>query len=375
MQISLMLLGFVVLLCILFGIFRLRVNKVLFILLWMCVVCCISYTAYHFQLQDNSRQLDLFRYYGEINSYRGMSNRELINSIRFSAEPGRTMLFGFISRLPSNQFLPFISCVLVYTLIGYFLYDAGIGKDDKISFYSLILSMIAVTAMIFYGDVLNTLRCVISYGIICFAYVKFVKNQKYLPVSILLSVLASMLHNTGYFVMIILMVYTIYPRLFRYRWLLVIWRVAIFPVAYLFQQSNILIVNKLGMKVSAYISNIYRHYLYWVCMAMLLLIIQGGVEYLLKRQNKIQLVNPKEIEVMSIFVLLSLGGIVNVAGIRLMFIVAFLFPYFARELVTNLRRDKRLVWVIGFAGSSCGLIIYNLLYFLLQSNRAGAYWG
>lgn len=375
MQISLMLLGFVILLCIMFSVFRLRVNKVIFILLWFCLVCCISYTAYHFQLQDSSWQLDLFRYYGEINSYREMSNRELINSIRFSAEPGRTILFGFVSRLPSNQFLPFISCALVYTLIGYFIYDAGIGKNDKISFYFLLPSMIAVTAMIFYSDVILTLRCVISYGIICFSYVKFVKNRKYLPVFILLGVLAGMLHNTGYFVIVILMVYTVYPRLFRYRWFLVIWRLALLPVAYLLQQSNIFIIYKLGVKISAYTSNIYRHYLYWGCMAVLLLLIQGGVEYLLKRKNKIQLANRKEIEVMSLFVILSLGGIINIAGIRLMFIVAFLFPYFARELATNLRRDKRLVWFIGFAGSSCGLIIYNLLYFLLQSNRAGAYWG
>lgn len=375
MQISLMLLGFVILLCIMFSVFRLRVNKVIFILLWFCLVCCISYTAYHFQLQDSSWQLDLFRYYGEINSYREMSNRELINSIRFSAEPGRTILFGFVSRLPSNQFLPFISCALVYTLIGYFIYDAGIGKNDKISFYFLLPSMIAVTAMIFYSDVILTLRCVISYGIICFSYVKFVKNRKYLPVFILLGVLAGMLHNTGYFVIVILMVYTVYPRLFRYRWFLVIWRLALLPVAYLLQQSNIFIIYKLGVKIAAYTSNIYRHYLYWGCMAVLLLLIQGGVEYLLKRKNKIQLANRKEIEVMSLFVILSLGGIINIAGIRLMFIVAFLFPYFARELATNLRRDKRLVWFIGFAGSSCGLIIYNLLYFLLQSNRAGAYWG
>lgn len=375
MQISLMLLGFVVLLCILFSVFRLRVNKVIFIFLWICVVCCISYMAYHFQLQDNSKQFDLFRYYGEINYYREMSNRELINSIRFSVEPGRTMLFGFISRLPSNQFLPFLSCILVYTLIGYFIYDAGIGKNDKISFYSLLLSMIAVTAMIFYSDVILTLRCVMSYGIICFAYVKYVKNRKYLPVSVLLSVLAGMLHITGYFVMIVLMVYMVCPRLFRYRWFLVSWRIMLRPVGYLLQQSKVLIINRLGMKVSAYSGLIYKHYLYWICMTLLLLIIQGGVEYLLKRKNRIQLSNWKEIEVMSIFVLLSLGGIINIAGIRLMFIVAFLFPYFVRELAMNLRRDKRLIWVIGFAGSSCGLIIYNLLYFLLQSNRAGAYWG
>lgn len=373
-------LSIVVLVCCLYlffvlGILRVKVNKRLFVFLWFCLIFCIGYITYHLQIQKQSSLLDLYRYYGEINSYRNMSMRSLISQMYSGGEPFRILLFGIISRLPDNRYLSLIVGVIVYILIGIFIYDAENKKSNMIGFYSVLLSMIASTAMIFYGEIVIGIRCALAYVIICFAYIIYVKRNKLLPISIFLGIIASMLHSTGFFVMLIIIMYEIFPQLFKFRWILLFWRLGIFPISALLMRSNIVIVNRLGRKISVYFESIYRHYLYWICMMVMLLLIQGGVDYLKKKQRLKCSINRNIIEVMSIFTILSLGGIVNLSGIRLMYIVAFLFPYFAKEFVACLQKDKRVFWFIGFVGSAGGLIIYNCLYFALQYNRAGAYWG
>lgn len=285
--------------CIIYFFMPRKYEWITFVLL----VCGLSVIAYFCVPAETD---DLYRYFITIDRLRDHDLSYLHEQILAGAEhwdalPVAGYYFYFISRLPSNNFLPAITIFFVYGVMYLMLYRCA--SFYKVNKFNLFLGAIFILTTYWYYDTCSGIRNGLAFAIVLLGIYLYFVEKKSILLFIFFSVVACLLHTAAILPVVLAVIVILTGRLAS-------------------KYINILVFFGLsvGGVLMTYLSNVSDNEL-------------------------IQLIADKSESAMDATVSLQTNYFVNIS----VFILSTIIMYYCSYYITNFDRDNRMFFLLKFA--------------------------
>jgi uncharacterized membrane protein YccF (DUF307 family) len=168
------------------------------------ILICFSF----FFVPNSNIRWDLVEHYEEVNAMRGHDFSYALKNSWYSGYYYIAIIYDFlISRLPNNQLMPVIPILLDYGIFMYIHFDRIKAQNEDVVKVSDSLYIFFTWLCIFGLKLaISGLRCVVACTITSLAIYLGCKNKKYIWLSILLFVIAMLIHSFVLVVPIVLLI-------------------------------------------------------------------------------------------------------------------------------------------------------------------------
>jgi len=337
---------------------------------WALIFFGISYATLAFYINP-PYSWDLYRLYNEIDLMRFGGLNYVINSAIYKDLFVTNYLFYFVSLLPSNGFLPFITILIEFFIFTYISVDfKKKNKDMSTMIYAIIFLLYFTLADISLS--LSGIRNVLAFSICGLAlYIDFIQGKKGI-LKWFLYIVPIFIHPSV-IIILILRLFIIFKKIsFKFSFLLLLWVIFLPQITQYLKYSPIKVLNIIGSLMNDY-SNIQVNYDIRILCINIILVSTLLVSslYLLKNQKDIIPLNHINfIRFFILYCLVTLGSITNLILFnRLLFGLAYIFIPIIYYLFKSVSKIKYKFYYFIFM--SCSFIclmfqIYHLYIIFLK---------
>lgn len=161
---------------------------------YLIILCIIAYLYYPYQTSD------LYRVRMYVHDCASMSWSELFNAIvngtsGLSSTPMAMVYYKIIGGIGNDNFIPAISCFIIYGMLFYILYDYKINHDISNKVFSMAIFLLM--AMDFFMPSIATIRSYIATVLVVYCIYRENMKNKFGCINIILYLISLMMHNIG----------------------------------------------------------------------------------------------------------------------------------------------------------------------------------
>lgn len=314
---------------------------------------------------------DVYRYYIEIDEFKGQSIMVVIPQMLSRIEPLRVGLFYLLSFMESKKWISVLSTVFSLGVVCKETLKQNHSKLG-ISVRAMVLCTLFFFCAIDILDLINTCRIIIAYSLFVIGVEYFQGKQNLKIYGCLMIIVASLLHVSCWLLGIIV-VYSLVNLSYKKVYLLLFWQfvagglgmvLSHFPSTIL-QHLSVLLLNKTFILRFSLPQVLYYLLVLWEGVCIFGLISQ------LYRNGKL---NGFYYRIESGICLLLIGGFGTILATRLLYILALLFPTIIYPVYNSDNKRVYLFKVMCIIGGAIIIMIYHIAFYRVYFLISNATW-
>ncbi|SDP40713.1 EpsG family protein [Eubacterium maltosivorans] len=207
--------------------------------------------------------MDLYRYYDIISYYKEFTIKNIKFILEF--EPLSILYFFFVSRLPDERIFSFINIFIIYGLSTNLIYKHAIRYE--LSKNAILISFMFLLFSVSFYLVVSTVRSALVFVVfIYFSYLELVE-KKYTKLCWIIYVMLCLFHSSSFFLLIIRILLLLKKKIPGkiIVFFTLVWMAFIPLIVNILAKLNFSIFQRLLLKTSNYVGNLYQISDVYVC--------------------------------------------------------------------------------------------------------------